>query len=210
MAGKPFTNVEMMLLADISYEHMVSQHFNPDGSAKGKVTLAQLLKANKIGDELYKKYDEGIVAGLLEKADQFTVIKSYEDRLNSGFAAFALEGPEKGTVTVAARGSQFKVFPDGIIDAVADLQLGVESETMQQRAMNNFMKDLSAYDSIYLTGHSLGGNLAVSGAVGFKYPSKIKGVMTFNAPGQNAAFMAENAINIKLHLDTQKHKYLVY
>jgi len=133
------------------------------------------------------------VDSFLEKAHQYTVVKSYEDPAVTGFAAIAIEGPEKGTVTVAARGTQF----DTIQDVAADIQLGVEHETMQQRAMNHFMEDLKSYDSVYLTGHSLGGNLAVSGAVGFDKPSRVKGVITFNAPGQNAAYLVANDKEIK-------------
>lgn len=191
--AKPFTDVEMMLLSKMSYGDFCSQHFNADGSAKREVNLGDALKNNDIVDTLYDKFDKSVVDSFLAKADQYTIVKSYEDPSKTGFAAIALEGPEKGTVTVAARGTQM----DSASDIIADIQLGLEHETMQQRAMNTFMEDFKSYDSVYLTGHSLGGNLAVSGAVGFEDPSKIKGVVTFNAPGQNAVYIADNQKNIK-------------
>lgn len=191
--AKPFTDVEMMLLSKLSYGDFCSQHFNSDGSAKREVNLADALKSNDIVDTLYDTFDKSVVDGLMAKADQYTIVKSYEDPSKTGFAAIALEGPEKGTVTVAARGTQM----DSASDILADIQLGLENETMQQRAMNTFMEDFKSYDSVYLTGHSLGGNLAVSGAVGFDDPSKIKGVVTFNAPGQNAAYIASNQKNVR-------------
>ena len=191
--AKPFTDVEMMLLSKMSYGDFCSQHFNSDGSAKREVNLAEALKDNDIVDTLYDKFDKSVVDSFLAKADQYTIVKSYEDPSKTGFAAIALEGPEKGTVTVAARGTQM----DSASDLITDLQLGLENETMQQRAMNTFMEDLKSYDSVYLTGHSLGGNLAVSGAVGFDDPSKIKGVVTFNAPGQNAAYITTNQKNVR-------------
>jgi len=193
MAAKPFTDVEMMLLSKLSYGDFCSQHFNSDGSAKREVNLAEALKNNDIVDTLYDTFDKSVVDGLIAKADQYTIVKSYEDPSQTGFAAIALEGPEKGTVTVAARGTQM----DSPADIIADIQLGLEHETMQQRAMNTFMEDFKSYDSVYLTGHSLGGNLAVSGAVGFDDPSKIKGVVTFNAPGQNMTYITKNQKNIR-------------
>ena len=143
--AKPFTDVEMMLLSKLSYGNFCSQYFNSDGSARREVNLGDVLKDNEIVNTLYKTFDDSVVDSFLAKADQYTIVKSYEDPSHTGFAAIALEGPEKGTVTVAARGTQM----DSASDIITDIQLASERETMQQRVMNSFMEDLKSYDSVY-------------------------------------------------------------
>lgn len=191
----PFTDEEMMVLAQLSYK-------DPYIKAKGNnLSLYDMLSYEK--DYLIAYLGEqnrDLVERLLKKTQggDYYVVASTNDRHGSGFAALAISGPDKDTVTVAARGTEgFSMDNENSIrDVMSDAQLGFEGETNQQKAMNEFMLQFTDYDSIYLTGHSLGGNLAVSGAVCFPYPDKIKGVVTFNCPGQNAEYIATHGIRI--------------
>ena len=168
-----------------------------------KISLAEYIECNKtyLYNELGKDAKASIDS-LIEKVsganeESYTIVKSASDKYTTGFSAFAIRGPDEGTVTIAARGTEFGKLKDdpgsAIKDLMTDGELGYSSETDQQDKMNEFMEDLEGYDSIYLTGHSLGGNLAISGAVGFEYPDKIKGVYTYNAPGQNSAYLLTHA-----------------
>ena len=57
--------------------------------------------------------------------------------------------------------------------------------------MEEFVRELEEtgdYKSYNFTGHSLGGNLAMYGAIILKDPKKLGKVVTYNAPGFNSAF----------------------
>lgn len=197
MASTPFTEVEMMILSKLAYSRISNSNFNSDGTAKSPVELSSVLNHSSVKNDLYDEFGSETVERFIRKVSNgdYKIVKAYEDPNITGFAAIAIEGPKEGTVTVAARGTQMSSsnsLDEKLKDILTDGQLGLAAETDQQRAMDNFMRDLDKYDSIYLTGHSLGGNLAVSGAVGFEDSKKIKGVYTFNAPGQNAAYKLSN------------------
>lgn len=202
MAQTPFTEVEMMILSKLSYSRIANSNFNSDGTAKQPVELKAVLNSSAVKKDLYDEFGSKTVENFISKVSHgdYKIVKAYDDPNVTGFAAIAIEGPEKGTVTVAARGTQMGAsnsMDEKIKDILTDGQLGFAAETDQQRAMDNFMKDLDTYDSIYLTGHSLGGNLAESGAVGFEDSDKIKQVYTFNAPGQNKAYRDKNFFQIQ-------------
>ena len=63
--AKPFTDVEMMLLSQLSYGNFCSQYFNSDGSARREVNLGDVLKDNEIVNTLYKDIIKGKVHKLL-------------------------------------------------------------------------------------------------------------------------------------------------
>ncbi len=201
MASAPFTEVEMMILSKLSYSRITNANFGSDGTATRPVELASVMNHYSVKSDLYDEFGSQTVDRFIKKVSSgdYKIVKAYDDPNFTGFAAIAIEGPKDGTVTVAARGTQMSSSnstDEKLKDVLTDLQLGFASETDQQRAMDNFMRDLDEYDSIYLTGHSLGGNLAESGAVGFENSEKIKGVYTFNAPGQNAEYRKRNRMKI--------------
>lgn len=201
MASTPFTEVEMMILSKLAYSRISNSNFNSDGTAKSSVELSSVLNHSSVKNDLYDEFGSATVERFIRKVSNgnYKIVKAYDDPNITGFAAIAIEGPQDGTVTVATRGTQMSSAnssDERLKDALTDIQLGFASETDQQRAMDNFMRDLDKYDSIYLTGHSLGGNLAESGAVGFEDTEKIKGVYTFNAPGQNKEYKKDNWLKI--------------
>lgn len=196
MAKAPFTDEELMVIAQLSYR-------DPYIKVKGyNLSLADMLEHEKSYLESSLGKDKrDLIESLINKTKgkDYYIVASTNDKHGTGFSALAIEGPDKGTVTVAVRGTE-KIGIDNensTRDTYTDAQLGFESETNQQKKMDDFMKQFENYDSIYLTGHSLGGNLAVSGAVGFEDPNKIKGVVTFNCPGQNVDYRTRNAFRIK-------------
>lgn len=83
-------------------------------------------------------------------------------------------------------------------DFITDLQIGFLKETNQQAKMEEFVRGLEAkgYSGYYFTGHSLGGNLAMHGAIILRDPSKVKGVTVYNAPGFNQKYYAAHGMKI--------------
>lgn len=202
MVSAPFTEIEMMVLTRVCYYDPPDDSLN---NGNRTLTLAEYIELNE--DFLKEETDINALESLKKKvsgdnADNYKIVKFENDNkgFGSGFSAIAIEGPEKGTITVAPRGTEtFNIIEseDSRRDVHTDAQLGLKIEADQQIKMEQFMKDFKDADSIYLTGHSLGGNLAVHGAVTFSDSSKIKGVYTYNAPGQNAAYILFHADGIR-------------
>lgn len=195
-----FNEVDMMVLAKLSYYKVPGGQYRSDGTAIEPYSLSDMMSNSKIDKAMRKEFGDTTVENFLNKIEgqDYKVVKAIDNTYDSGFEGIAIEGPDSQTVTVATRGSESHNFEDKVQDwVVADVVgLGMTSESGQQDDMNDFMADLDKYDSIYLTGHSLGGNLAVSGAVNFDDPEKIKGVYTYNAPGQNSAYITTHASGI--------------
>lgn len=83
-------------------------------------------------------------------------------------------------------------------DILTDAEIGLLEETNQQKEMEKFVRRLEAkgYSGFYFTGHSLGGNLAMHGAIILRDPSKLKGVKVYNAPGFNKKYYAKQGMKI--------------
>lgn len=145
------------------------------------------------------------------KDKDYFVIYAVDDKEDTGFAAFAVKDPDN-EVTIACRGTEGNFNPfneDFRKDGYTDLQIGIFEETNQQQKLEEFIEYLELignYDGFYFTGHSLGGNLAVHGAVSCSNPSKVKGVVVFNAPGFNIRYLTVHGIKI----DQLKNKIFNY
>lgn len=185
-----FTNVEMAILSQMAY-------FGSDGCPRqpyeGESLHYTLMKnrsflRKELGNEYYTALDN-----LIEKTDgeDYEIVKTSDDKYGTGFAAIAIKSPDNN-VTVATRGTEGFNLKDAesLLDIAADIELAYALSTSQQTKMSQFMKSLDkeGYEGYYFTGHSLGGNLANYGAITFQPKSKVKGSVTFNAPGFNNKF----------------------
>ena len=185
-----FTAEEQAVLSSIAYYDITLSADKVETLDRVLQDVENNLVDNKtmrdiLGDDLYVVYQ-----GLLEKGSNYQVISSVDDNDNSGFVAFAI-ADTNDNVTVVCRGSEdltkIASDPDSRKDLDTDIQIGVLEETDQQQALENMVSDLEerGYDSFWFTGHSLGGNLAIHGAIYLGDPDKVRGVTTFNAPGFN-------------------------
>lgn len=203
-----FTPEEQAVLCQLSY---VNIEIDPNDPKTLEEVLNDALTDPNIdlNKKLGNNYDD-VLAGLMEKVagQDYYVVKAVNDDKDSGFVALAIEDPNKD-VTVVCRGSedlsQVGKNPNSTKDLDTDLQIGVRQETDQQQELEKFIDSLEkqGYDSFYFTGHSLGGNLAIHGAVYLGDPVKVKGVTTYNAPGFNDKYwtihkMRLNAIEGKV------------
>ncbi len=196
-----FTDIEMAILSQLSYcgsKGAPSQPFEGQSlyDLLSKTEYRQYLEKS-LGDN-YKSAIDGLINKV--KGQDYVIVKTADDKKGTGFAALAIKDPSN-EVTVATRGTEgFDVFgsDDSRRDVESDLELAFAISTDQQREMEAFMRALEedGYDGYYFTGHSLGGNLANYGAITFIPIDKVKGVVTFNAPGFNEAFLGKYSAEI--------------
>ena len=191
-----FTTEELAILSQLSYVDIITTPESPK-------TLYDALHENFdwLKDELGDGYTAAL-EGLLEKVkgQDYTIVYSVNEKEGTGFSAFAVRDPSN-EVTIACRGTEgFSLDEDSRRDVYADIQIGLQNETNQQQSMEAFMKYLErqGYDGYYFTGHSLGGNLAIHGALSVGDSDKVKGVTTFNAPGFNDYYWMTHSIKIKM------------
>lgn len=196
MASNHFSEVDMMILAQMAYYDVPGMSYKSTGIT---VPLDEMLE-NVEGKLIKEGIDPNLIESFKNKIGngKYVITKAENDRDNTGFAALAITGPDPDTVTIAARGTEgFNLKDhDSRKDIATDIQLAHKIEANQQKKMNEFMLGMEEYDNIYMTAHSLGGNLIVSGAINFLFPEKIKGVNTYNAPGQNAAYLITHSDGI--------------
>lgn len=200
-----FTAEEQAVLAQLSYLDIETSELNP-------VSLYDVLNNENYREKLNKALSgdpksaggyEDVLTGLINKVEgqDYHIVKSVNDRYDTGFSAIAISDPNND-VTVACRGTEdlTKVGrdEDSNRDALTDVQIGLQKETNQQQELEKFIDDLEdcGYDGYYFTGHSLGGNLAIHGAIYVGDPDKVKGVTTYNAPGFNPKYWDIHAMRI--------------
>lgn len=128
-------------------------------------------------------------------------IKGYEnDNGNTGFVGYAIE-TKPGEVIIASRGSEVPGAntENGWEDWIDNVQIATKYETIQQEAAKGFLNEVGVnYDSIYLTGHSKGGNNALYATITADYEIrlKIENCVTFNAPGFSDKFIKDKKFAI--------------
>ena len=180
-----YTDVEMSILSQLAYQDM----------KEGETLWSALLNnrsylESSLGSE-YKSH----ISGLISKVkDNGCFIVKAQSNTSSGFSAFAVKDPINNNVVVACRGTELGKLSENPLtagkDLYEDVSLALSEQTLQQKDMDKFMNELQkgGYDDYSFTGHSLGGNLAMYGAITLKDKSKLRACKTFNAPGFNDDF----------------------
>lgn len=142
------------------------------------------------------------------------IVGTHNTNSDNGFYACVVE-TEPGKCVIAFRGSEEMSNMENLDDWLgSDLSLLNSIQTGQQReidrwfASKEFQELISKYDSVSLTGHSLGGNLAeyatlVSHKYGFD--QKVEQCVSFDGPGFSQEFIALHAADIKRMKDRMQH-----
>jgi len=118
-------------------------------------------------------------------------IVSNNEKEESGFVAFTVNA--NGAKVAAFRGSEPMGNPLHFNDWENNLRTAYALQSLQQKDAEDYMKDFQMGESseLYLTGHSLGGNLALYSS--FILPEDLRKMLTsattFNAPGFNGAVL---------------------
>ena len=201
-----FNDVEMAILAQASYK--VSRRF--EGESLHSVLTDPDMK-KYLSESLGPGYSKHLTSLTNKvKGSGYTVVKT-QDNTPSGFAAFAVKDPGNN-VTVACRGTEMGELANdpkiALADIGEDVSLAFSKQTGQQKDMDAFMADLKTggYGSYSFTGHSLGGNLAMYGAITTVSAGQVAQCTTYNAPGFNSDFLHDNASKIQ----SLKGKMLAY
>lgn len=117
----------------------------------------------------------------------------------SGLYASGYRSPA-GEWVVAFRGSEMLGNNKYKNDYATDFSLGYATETPQQADTQTYMNRFFSNrgERYYLTGHSLGGNLALHAAVTARDKDNVTACYAFNAPGFNSEYIRGNADAIAL------------
>ncbi len=199
-----FTEAEWLILSSLGYAVNSSDSKNYDKTSGNLIDGKDKLKVEDLLEKLEKKatnnkkltdlenYTEAIKS-LKEKLKGYVVSKfSFHNKEEeSGFVALSIEPVpnDDKDVIVCCRGSDSLGIENANDWTDADLALLANEMNEQQYEMNLFMNDINDYNNIYLTGHSLGGNLAMYGAIIYDEPEKIRNVYSFDGPGFNDEFI---------------------
>lgn len=180
-----FTDVELAVLSYFSFYYFASSDVELDFYDYIQ-KHEKSLKIN-LGDEYHDA-----ISSLVKKvsAGGYKLVLRENDKDNTGFAAFAIEDPDYN-VTIVCRGTEgMPNTKNGKKDLKADLQLAYMNCTDQQAVMLDFVNKIvkKGYKGYSFTGHSLGGNLALFGAIMLDKPMLLNDCVTFNAPGFNKTF----------------------
>ena len=202
-----YTDVELSILSQLAYQDM----------REGETLWSALLNNQGYLEKSLGSDYKSHISGLISKVkDNGCYIVKAQTNTSSGFSAFAVKDPINNNVVVACRGTELGKISENPItagkDLYEDVSLALSQQTLQQKDMDSFMNDLQkgGYDEYSFTGHSLGGNLAMYGAITLKDKSKLKECKTFNAPGFNKDFhkQYESEIkSVKKRMTSYQNKY---
>lgn len=161
----------------------------------GRVYLKARFEGVETEYELWREF----LAGKAAACADWRITDIYDDNApqQTGFYACTYLGPA-GERVIAYRGSELLGNRRYKNDYVTDLALAYEVPTPQQGKARDYWARFGrpGYGGgLYLTGHSLGGNLAVYAAI--TAPQAIRGQIitcaAFNAPGFQKPFVRDNA-----------------
>jgi len=157
----------------------------------------------RFSDEEQFEALQRVVAEISEPDSKYyswKIARVQDNNVSTGFVAYTVEtGPQEAVV--AFRGSEDMAKLEYRNDWQNNASSVYARQTVQQKDAEAYMADASMqqYEHISLTGHSLGGNLALYATLtaGPQLREAIVGTQTFNAPGFNQAFMQNHRIEIE-------------
>jgi len=150
------------------------------------------------------------VTGSTSELEGWVVIESVYNPL-TGFEAAAYV--KDNNIVITTRGSEANNLADVLQDWIlADFVGYLSGLNVQLPAMETFISDVADkysnnFDNFYVTGHSLGGYLALmssSQLVKHNLENKIKGVVTFNGLGMSSSTLIGKILDIDDNINLQK------
>lgn len=175
------------------------------GIDKNEITIKELAKYSNLKDS-----DKSIIERFSKDMFDWKLVDITDLNGLNGFVACCIETSEKEAI-VAFRGSENMSEPTNMVNdwIRADFGLLRSDETRQQEETEKYGEKLERkgiidkYDSLAVTGHSLGGNLAnhftVSSAKKGKEHifDKIKQSINFDGPGVSEVYLKKHEAEIK-------------
>ena len=148
-------------------------------------------------------FDQDIIANLSEEALNWKIIDIHDRNKENGFYGCVIETDDNNAI-VGFRGSEGIKDYEGLVNDWIKNDFGLfknkctEQQKETERFLDSLAKDgtLDKYSSIYVTGHSLGGNLSshfvVASAIGEhrkKIFDKIAKCVSFDGPGVSKEYL---------------------
>lgn len=209
--SETLTEVELKQISQLVYLDIIDNEKLNSKYLKGfnKITLGEVLKFYSTpegkralekrfpkelnGKKEYEQWNDLIKQMNIPKYQNWEIsnIVSNNEKEESGFVAFTVDA--NGAKVAAFRGSEPMGNPLHFNDWENNLTTAYALKSLQQKEAEEYMKDFQMGESseLYLTGHSLGGNLALYSS--FILPEDLRDMLTsattFNAPGFNGALL---------------------
>lgn len=162
--------------------------------------------------EEYEHWRQFLTGGL-ESVRGFRIRNILDDNRpdGSGFYGCSYLSPQ-GELVAAFRGSEMLGNRRYQNDYETDFALAYAEQTPQQKLADDYLRAFDDFRTrpYILTGHSLGGNLALSGAARAPEPGLVAACYAFNAPGFGGEFLSANrkgieAVKPRLFLMQNRH-----
>ncbi|WP_171778426.1 stalk domain-containing protein [Priestia megaterium] len=153
----------------------------------------------------YARLGEWELATYLQPSD-FSSSSEYKQMRSDGFQGYAFRNYKTNEFMIAFRGTEWSLG-----DITTDTEIAIKRINYQkQYAFKLFQKVTTNYNkpTIYLTGHSLGGNLVQATAANF--PKNYKQAYTFNAAGTNNYSLTTKVVNSRIYTDPVSSIYSHY
>lgn len=191
-------------------------------SVAEKYDIIDDIKTGEIGKWKVVSYVDNNIIGQAGSAGRIVDGKwTHEEFSNSGdgLAAMVFE-TSSGRAITAFRGSEDSSDSNNLLTdwIAADFGLAISTvDTPQQKSVYKYMKDYVLeleYDDITLTGHSLGGNLAMHAAVSaydisYNNAIRISNAVSFDGPGFSKGYMERHSSAISM-INRMKHTTLTH
>lgn len=199
------SDLDMKMASAISYIHGLTSavRSNPDKC------IQEILKDNtKAANDFKKNYPDlyEMVMADGSKYGDWKIKKCYDQNDDNGFYGCLIETGDNEAI-IGFRGSEnitnSKNLLHDWIEADAGLLNSVQTE--QQRCAEEMMRDIeknySQYDNISITGHSLGGNLAMHAAItaSDSMYKKLNRVLSIDGPGFSDEYLKYHKEEIEKH-----------
>ncbi|SCW70875.1 Protein of unknown function [Paenibacillus tianmuensis] len=200
------TEVDKQVLSELIYLNIAKNEELFKHLKNGTLTVGELARTYK--NDLESSFKD--VEGQFKTKEQFEEFKRSieslsqepskyynwkishidDDNAETGFVAYTFE-PEPGQAVFAFRGSEDITKKEFRNDWKNNTSTSYEEESVQQHKARLYMESQAKlYNNITITGHSLGGNLALYATLTApgETQEKIANCSTFNAPGFNKEF----------------------
>ena len=176
------------------------------GISKEEITLQVLVEYSDL-----RGADKAIIKTFTDEVLDWKIVSIHDRNEENGLYACTIEDSEK-TAIVAFRGSEKMYECESFIRdwMRADFALLNSRRTRQQEAAAQYVDKLwekgilNKYESINITGHSLGGNLAAHTTIAMAQEGrnkglweKIEGCTNFDGPGFSKVYLEEHDENIE-------------
>lgn len=193
---KDFTQIAYMDFAE-SYDSLRAE--NPDRTS---FTLRELINE---ANSRSSTPDIGNTSWLTnEQLDNWSISAVCDNNSKTGFYGCVIEDGN-GNAAIAFRGSESAENPSNLIHDWIQSDFGLLNsvQTTQQQEVDRFLRDnrdlLNSYDSLSVTGHSLGGNLAEYATIvsdRYGLDNKIESCISFDGPGFSDEFIRLHSAEI--------------